>query len=144
MVLVGKLYSVPVMRQTLVVRTCPVQCDHLLTYDRTRFEQIKATASVAGLEFEEPEYKHYEDNKKPEFIAKFPHGKIPALECTNGLHLTEGAAIARYRTYPISVGLLRWWGGRKKVISTVIPVGTRCRQIVVFLTSTTFCFLVHK
>jgi len=101
MVLVGKLYSVPVMRQTLVVRTCPVQCDHLLTYDRTRFEQIKATASVGGLEFEEPEYKHYEDNKKPEFIAKFPHGKIPALECTNGLHLTEGAAIARYRTYPI-------------------------------------------
>ncbi|KIM61852.1 hypothetical protein SCLCIDRAFT_1215673 [Scleroderma citrinum Foug A] len=75
MVLVGKLYATPQMRQTLV---------------------IKATASVACLELEEPEYKHFEDNKKPEFLAKFPHGKIPALECSNGLNLTEGAAIARY------------------------------------------------
>lgn len=97
MVLVGKLYATPQMRQTLVVRTCSVLRDHLLTCDRTRFEQIKATASVAGLELEEPEYKHFEDNKKPEFLAKFPHGKIPALECSNGLNLTEGAAIARYR-----------------------------------------------
>ncbi|KAI6037958.1 hypothetical protein EDC04DRAFT_2698938 [Pisolithus marmoratus] len=72
---IGKLYSVPSMNQTTI---------------------IKATAAVAGVELEQAEYKHYEDNKKPDFLAKFPHGKIPALEAANGLNLTEGAAIARY------------------------------------------------
>ncbi|KAI5990390.1 hypothetical protein EDD15DRAFT_1161175 [Pisolithus albus] len=57
---------------------------------------IKATAAAAGVELEEPEYKHYEDNKKPEFLAKFPHGKVPAFEGANGFNLTEGAAISRY------------------------------------------------
>ncbi|KAI6143469.1 hypothetical protein BKA82DRAFT_139964, partial [Pisolithus tinctorius] len=83
---IGKLYSVPSMNQTTI---------------------IKATAAAAGVEFEEPEYKHYEDNKKPDFLAKFPHGKIPALECANGLNLTEGAAIARYiASIPPNSGLL--------------------------------------
>ncbi|KAI6022936.1 hypothetical protein PISMIDRAFT_677455 [Pisolithus microcarpus 441] len=72
---IGKLYSARGMCQTTA---------------------IKATAAAAGLELEEPEYKHYEDNKKPDFLAKFPHGKIPAFEGANGLNLTEGAAIARY------------------------------------------------
>jgi elongation factor 1-gamma len=36
------------------------------------------------------------DNKKPEFLAKFPHGKIPAYESKGGFKLFEGAAIARY------------------------------------------------
>ncbi|KAL4077759.1 hypothetical protein J3A83DRAFT_4410150 [Scleroderma citrinum] len=75
MVVVGKFYTNPVMRSSMA---------------------IKAVASVAGLELEEPEYKHFEDNTKPEFLAKFPHGKVPALECNNGLNLTEGVAIARY------------------------------------------------
>lgn len=78
---------------------------------------------MAGLELEEPEYKHYEDNKKPEFLAKFPHGKIPALECSNGLNLTEGAAIARYRAY---IFFLNMSDGRmeRRSVLTVIPVGT--------------------
>ncbi|KAG1842400.1 hypothetical protein DFJ58DRAFT_806464 [Suillus subalutaceus] len=49
-----------------------------------------------GLELEIPEYTHFSDNQKPEFLAKFPHGKIPAFESANGLNLTEGAPIARY------------------------------------------------
>ncbi|KAH7882770.1 hypothetical protein F5I97DRAFT_1908247 [Phlebopus sp. FC_14] len=73
---IGKLYSYPPMRQTLI---------------------IKATAALADVELDVvADYKHFEDNKKPDFLAKFPHGKIPALECANGLNLTEGAAIARY------------------------------------------------
>ncbi|KAF8551557.1 eEF1-gamma domain-containing protein [Imleria badia] len=73
---VGKLYSVPRMRQTQV---------------------IKSVAAIGGLELEDvADYKHFEDNKKPEFLAKFPHGKIPALEGPNGFTLTEGTAIARY------------------------------------------------
>lgn len=60
--------------------------------------QIKSVAALGGLELEiVADYKHFEDNKKPEFLAKFPHGKIPALEGPNGFNLTEGAAIARYR-----------------------------------------------
>ncbi|KIJ64379.1 hypothetical protein HYDPIDRAFT_28820 [Hydnomerulius pinastri MD-312] len=72
---IGKLYSVPQMRQTAV---------------------IKSVAALGGLELEIPAYAHFEDNKKPEFLSKFPHGKIPAFEGANGFNLTEGAAIARY------------------------------------------------
>ncbi|KIK91775.1 hypothetical protein PAXRUDRAFT_830546 [Paxillus rubicundulus Ve08.2h10] len=73
---IGKLYSVPTMRQTLV---------------------IKSVAAICGLELDVvADYKHFVDNKKPDFLAKFPHGKIPALEGANGFNLTEGAAIARY------------------------------------------------
>jgi elongation factor 1-gamma len=39
------------------------------------------------------------DNKKPEFLAKFPHGKIPAFEGSDGFKLFEGAAIARYSKF---------------------------------------------
>jgi elongation factor 1-gamma len=35
-------------------------------------------------------------NKSPAFIAKFPLGKIPALECADGFCLTESQAIARF------------------------------------------------
>lgn len=59
--------------------------------------QIKSVAALGGVEVEiVADYKHFEDNKKPDFLAKFPHGKIPALEGLNGFNLTEGVAIARY------------------------------------------------
>ena len=36
-------------------------------------------------------------NRTPEFLSKFPLGKVPAFESADGdLHLTEGQAIARY------------------------------------------------
>ncbi|KAI6109293.1 elongation factor 1-gamma [Pisolithus croceorrhizus] len=57
---------------------------------------FKATAAVAGVGLEEPVYKHYEDDEMPEFLAKFPYGRIPAFEGAEGFNLTEGAAIARY------------------------------------------------
>jgi elongation factor 1-gamma len=58
---------------------------------------IRATAAFAGLDIEIPAaYEHYVDNKKPEFLSKFPHGKIPAFEGANGFKLFEGVAIARY------------------------------------------------
>ncbi len=59
--------------------------------------QIRAVAAFAGLKLDLPEgYVHFEDNKKPEFLAKFPHGKIPAFEGADGFKLTETSAIARY------------------------------------------------
>ncbi|KAI0686926.1 elongation factor 1-gamma [Cytidiella melzeri] len=60
-------------------------------------KRIRAVAAFAGLKLDLPEsYTHFEDNKKPEFLAKFPHGKIPALETKDGFHLFETSAIARY------------------------------------------------
>ncbi|KAI6118190.1 hypothetical protein F5141DRAFT_1290279 [Pisolithus sp. B1] len=56
---------------------------------------IKATAAAAGVELEEPVYKHYEDDEMPEFPTKFPCGRIPAFEGADGFNLTEGATIAR-------------------------------------------------
>ena len=35
-------------------------------------------------------------NTSPEFLAKFPLGKVPAFEGADGFCLTEGGAIARY------------------------------------------------
>jgi elongation factor 1-gamma len=57
---------------------------------------IRSVCALAGFELEIPEYQHFSDNQKPEFLAKFPHGKIPAFEGANGFCLTEGAPIARY------------------------------------------------
>jgi elongation factor 1-gamma len=52
---------------------------------------------LGGLEIAEPtDYVHMTDNKKPDFLEKFPHGKIPAFESTDGFKLFEGVAIARY------------------------------------------------
>lgn len=45
------------------------------------------------------DFKAYEDNYKPEFLAKFPNGKIPALELKDGFKLFESTAIARYGTH---------------------------------------------
>ena len=37
-----------------------------------------------------------ETNKSPEFLKKFPLGKVPAFEGSDGLLLTESNAIAYY------------------------------------------------
>jgi elongation factor 1-gamma len=58
---------------------------------------IQAVAAWGGLSVEVPsDYKHMEDNKKPEYLSKFPFGKVPALETKDGFTLFEGDAIARY------------------------------------------------
>ncbi|KAH7927579.1 eEF1-gamma domain-containing protein [Leucogyrophana mollusca] len=73
---IGTLWAVTAMPQTTVIRSA---------------------AALGGLDITLAEgYKHFEDNKKPEFLAKFPHGKIPAFEGENGFTLTEGLVIARY------------------------------------------------
>jgi len=53
-------------------------------------------ASYTGTELDLPAYEHTVDNRTPEFLAKFPLGKIPAFESADGFNLTEGIAIARY------------------------------------------------
>lgn len=62
--------------------------------------QVLATAAFAGIEIAVAEnYTHYEDNKKPEFLSRFPHGKIPCVEFADGFRIFETSAIARYSKY---------------------------------------------
>lgn len=66
--------------------------------------QIKAAAALGGIEISFPDkYEHYVDNKKPEFLSKFPHGKIPTWEGADGFHLYEGVPIARYGESSLSI-----------------------------------------
>ncbi|EKM52449.1 uncharacterized protein PHACADRAFT_260849 [Phanerochaete carnosa HHB-10118-sp] len=60
-------------------------------------KRVRAAAALAGLKVDLPEsYVHFQDNKKPEFLSKFPHGKIPALDGADGFRIFETTAISRY------------------------------------------------
>ncbi len=64
--------------------------------------QIKAVAAYSGLSLDLAQgYVHYQDNKTPEFLAKFASGKIPAFESSTGFTLFESKAIARYSESPL-------------------------------------------
>lgn len=91
---IGTLYTTPEQGSGKRVRIPNL----LSVYARlTAKSQIRAVAALNGLKIDLPEhYVHFEDNKKPEFLAKFPHGKIPAFDGADGFKLFESAAIARY------------------------------------------------
>lgn len=58
--------------------------------------QAQVIAALNGLEIDVPAFQFGQDNKKPEFLSKFPLGKVPAFEGADGFTLTEGSAIATY------------------------------------------------
>ncbi|EGR49694.1 uncharacterized protein TRIREDRAFT_36822, partial [Trichoderma reesei QM6a] len=71
--------------------------------------QILAAAKVNGINVATAsDYKHMVTNKTPEFLAKFPIGKVPAFEATDGTTIAESDAIAQYvsEVGPRSVQLL--------------------------------------
>ncbi|KZT66791.1 elongation factor 1-gamma [Daedalea quercina L-15889] len=70
----------------------------LYTIDRQDYgKRLKAIAALAGLPLDVPSgFVFGETNKSPEYLAKFPHGKIPTLETKDGFKLFETQAIARY------------------------------------------------
>ncbi|KAG6809684.1 hypothetical protein H0H92_015159, partial [Tricholoma furcatifolium] len=58
---------------------------------------IRAVAALGGVQIQRPtSFEPYVDIKKPEYLSKFPHGKIPALEQPDGFKLFEGVVVARY------------------------------------------------
>lgn len=61
--------------------------------------RVMAAAKINGLELELVTTKPVEDSHKPEFLAKFPQGKVPAFEGSDGFLLTESRSILRYSTY---------------------------------------------
>ncbi|KAI6141816.1 glutathione S-transferase C-terminal-like protein [Pisolithus tinctorius] len=75
MTLIGKLYGHILQPQTKV---------------------IMSVAALSNLEIDLLPFEYGVTNQSPEFIQKFPLGKVPAFESLNGFKLTEGAAIARY------------------------------------------------
>ncbi|KAI1813192.1 glutathione S-transferase [Poronia punctata] len=61
-----------------------------------RVLRVEVIADMNGLELELGEYEFGVTNKTPDFLAKFPLGKVPAFESADGLCLVESVAIARY------------------------------------------------
>ncbi|KAF4595808.1 eEF-1B gamma subunit-like protein [Ophiocordyceps camponoti-floridani] len=61
-----------------------------------RVFKILAAAKLNGLELEIADYQHTITNQTPDFLAKFPVGKVPVFEGSDGLCLSESDAIAQY------------------------------------------------
>ncbi|KAK8017053.1 hypothetical protein PG993_015242 [Apiospora rasikravindrae] len=61
-----------------------------------RVQRAQVVAAINGLEVEVPGDFQMETTKTPDFLAKFPMGKIPAFEGADGFCIAEGAAIAMY------------------------------------------------
>ncbi|KAF2252954.1 glutathione S-transferase [Trematosphaeria pertusa] len=67
------------------------------TFLHARVTKILAAAHLNNLNITiAPEFEYGVTNQTPEYKAKFPHGKIPALETPSGFYLAEAAAIAYY------------------------------------------------
>ncbi|KAK6063937.1 Elongation factor 1-gamma 1 [Seiridium cupressi] len=62
-----------------------------------RVQRAQVVAALNGLEVPLAEgFAMGQTNRTPEFLAKFPLGKVPALECADGFCIAEGAAICDY------------------------------------------------
>ncbi|KAK8075786.1 glutathione S-transferase [Apiospora hydei] len=61
-----------------------------------RVQRAQVVAAINGLEVEVPADFQMESTKTPDFLSKFPMGKIPAFEGADGFCIAEGAAIAMY------------------------------------------------
>ncbi|CRL26825.1 Glutathione S-transferase, N-terminal [Penicillium camemberti] len=61
-----------------------------------RVMKAQAAANLNGLEIAVPEYAMGKTNRTPDFLSKFPLGKVPAFEAANGTTLFESDAITQY------------------------------------------------
>ncbi|KAJ4319920.1 hypothetical protein N0V84_006103 [Fusarium piperis] len=62
-----------------------------------RVLRAKVAAELNGLEVVDAEdFKMGVTNREPEFLAKFPQGKVPTLETPDGFCLAENIAICRF------------------------------------------------
>ncbi|KAJ2382262.1 hypothetical protein GGI23_007402, partial [Coemansia sp. RSA 2559] len=59
--------------------------------------KARIVAKYLGMELETtPEFQIGVDNKTPEYLAKFPCGKVPVFDGADGFTLTDSSAIAYY------------------------------------------------
>merc|ERR1711972_1221311 len=77
---------------------CNMVAGTLYTYpDNFRAQKALIAAKYSGAEVTvAKDFVFGESNKKPEFLKKFPLGKVPAFEGSDGVLLTESNAIAYY------------------------------------------------
>ncbi|XP_031559769.1 elongation factor 1-gamma-like [Actinia tenebrosa] len=69
----------------------------LYTYpDSFRAQKILIAAEYSGTKINLPPFEAGKDNKTAEFVQKFPLGKVPAFETSDGKCLYESNAIAYY------------------------------------------------
>ncbi|XP_020896757.1 elongation factor 1-gamma [Exaiptasia diaphana] len=69
----------------------------LYTYpDSFRAQKILIAAEYSGTKINVPPFTVGKDNKTEEFLKKFPLGKVPAFETSDGKYLYESNAIAYY------------------------------------------------
>ncbi|KAH8813386.1 glutathione S-transferase C-terminal-like protein [Flagelloscypha sp. PMI_526] len=62
-----------------------------------RSTPVKAAAAFVGIKIDlAPDFKLGADNNTPEYRAKFPIGKVPALEMSDGFTVFESYPVARY------------------------------------------------
>ncbi|RHZ54227.1 glutathione S-transferase family protein [Aspergillus thermomutatus] len=61
-----------------------------------RVMKILSAAKLNNLDISYPAFQIGADNRTPEFLAKFPLGKVPAFEGADGTKLVESDAIAQY------------------------------------------------
>ncbi|KAJ1801383.1 Elongation factor 1-gamma, partial [Coemansia sp. RSA 2399] len=62
-----------------------------------RSYKARVVAKYLGLELETtPDFNFGVDNKTPEYLAKFPCGKVPTYDGADGFTLTDSSAIAYY------------------------------------------------
>ncbi|RJE23814.1 Glutathione S-transferase protein-domain protein [Aspergillus sclerotialis] len=81
----------------------------LYTYEgNARCLKILAAAKLNNLEIATPPFNIATDHKKPDYLAKFPVGKVPGFETPSGIYLAESCAIATYvaESGPLAVQLL--------------------------------------
>ncbi|CAI7675005.1 unnamed protein product [Penicillium palitans] len=61
-----------------------------------RVMRIQAAANFNGLELAIPDFVMRKTNRSPEFLSKFPFGKVPTFEGADGTNLIETDAIAEH------------------------------------------------
>ncbi|GIK04988.1 hypothetical protein Aspvir_009087 [Aspergillus viridinutans] len=61
-----------------------------------RVMKILSAANLNNLTISTPAFQFGTDNRTPEFLAKFPFGKVPAFEGADGTKIVESDAIAQY------------------------------------------------
>ncbi|KAJ2495583.1 Elongation factor 1-gamma, partial [Coemansia sp. RSA 2052] len=67
------------------------------TTNNTRNYKARVVAQFLGIDLATtPDFVMNVDNKKEEYLAKYPAGKVPVFEGANGLNLTDSSAIAYY------------------------------------------------
>ena len=82
--------------------TEPIASPFAILYTTTSFPHARVMKILAAASLNDliltipPDFIYGTTNQSSAYLAKFPHGKIPALETSAGFHLAESSAIAYY------------------------------------------------